>query len=398
MTTTADRLGERYVLGELLGRGGMGAVHRAFDERLQRDVAVKVLPRSDEGLGERLRQEARVLARLDHPALVRVLDADEDDGQPFIVMDLVEGETLAARLADGPVDEPTMRSVVRQVAEGLVHAHDQGVIHRDLKPANLIIEDDGRVRVVDFGIARLTDATGLTRPGTAVGTAAYLAPEQLRGTGEIGPPADVYTLGLVALEALTAARPYTGEPVETALARLERAPEIPDHLPAPWPELLTSMTALEPAARPTAQEVVDRLGDGAADPLEATQALTAAVLIDDATVPLRAADEPATTPPPPPPPPDEPSMVEAPAPAPAEVAPRPAAPAPRRSRRRRLGRPSLVTAALACVAILLAAVLLVILTSGGDDGGGSRDPQRGGADLPADVRDGFDELRDAVAS
>jgi serine/threonine protein kinase len=369
VTTTADRLCERYALGELLGRGGMGAVHRATDERLQREVAVKVLPRIDDGLRDRLRQEARVLAQLDHPALVRLLDADDDDGQPFLVMDLVEGDTLAERLASGPLDEPTVRSVVRQVAEGLVHAHDQGIIHRDLKPANLILEADGRVRVVDFGIARLTDATGLTKPGTAVGTAAYLAPEQLKGDGEIGPPADVYTLGLVALEALTAERPFTGEPVETALARLETAPEIPLELPTPWPDLLREMTALNPEARPTAADVVQRL-DGDEQPAgDVTQAQTRAVVLEHTTATLPEPDlgpEPATPPP----------------------------PAPRR-RRRSLPRPSLATAILAAVAVLLAAVLLVVLTSGGD-GDDQRPASSGGAELPADVRDGFDNLREAV--
>jgi serine/threonine protein kinase len=360
VTTTADRLGERYVLGDVLGRGGMGAVHRAVDERLQREVAVKVLPRTDAGLGDRLRHEARVLARLDHPSLVRILDADEEDGQPFIVMDLVEGDTLAHRLADGPVDEPTVRQLVRQVAEGLVHAHDQGVIHRDLKPANLILEDDGRVRVVDFGIARLTDATGLTRPGTAVGTAAYLAPEQLRGDGAIGPPADVYTLGLVALEALTGRRPFSGEPVETALARLEQAPEIPTDLPDPWPRLLRAMTAVAPGTRPTAAEVVHRL-DGAPDAADVTNAQTAAVALDDATAPLPAPDPPER--------------------------PRPVRP------RRRLARPSMATAALACVAVLLVAVLVVVLTSGGGD---DPPPATDGTELPADVQDGFDQLREAV--
>ena len=376
MTTTADRLGERYVLGDLLGRGGMGAVHRAVDERLQREVAVKVLPRTDEGLGDRLRHEARVLARLDHPTLIRILDADEDDGQPFIVMDLVEGDTLADRLATGPVDEPTVRSVVRQVAEGLVHAHEQGVIHRDLKPANLILPEDGRVRVVDSGIARLTDATGLTKPGTAVGTAAYLAPEQLRGDGEIGPPADVYTLGLVALEALTAERPFTGEPVETALARLETAPEIPTALPAPWPDLLREMTALNPEARPSATEVVDALDDHGESPADdVTQAQTMAVVIEDATAPL-----------------DEPEMRAAPEPAPPASTPPPER---RPARRRRpVPRPALATAALACVAVLLAAVLVVVLTSG--DGRDDPAPASDGPELPADVQEGFDQLREAV--
>src|SRR5262245_6745853 len=140
--STDTRLGDRYLLGELLGRGRMGAGYRATDERLGRDVAVKVLPTTEGGLGERLRQEALVLARLDHPALVRIYDADEHEDQPYIVMDLVDGETLRDRLRRGPLDEPATRALAVAVADGLDHAHDTGVVHRDLKPANLVLRDD----------------------------------------------------------------------------------------------------------------------------------------------------------------------------------------------------------------------------------------------------------------
>jgi len=135
-------------------------------------------------------------------------------------------------------------------------------VHRDLKPANLVLAADGRTRVVDFGIARLMDATGLTKPGTTIGTAAYLAPEQLDPTTDVGPAADVYTLGLVLLEALTGTRAFAGPAVATALTRLERAPEIPATLPEPWPLLLARMTALAPDERPTATEVAHALDDG----------------------------------------------------------------------------------------------------------------------------------------
>ena len=163
-----------------------------------------------------------MLARLEHPSVVRILDVDEHDGEPFIVMELVPGPTLAQRLTEGPLDVATAERLALDVAGGLAHAHQREVVHRDLKPANLMLAADGSVRIVDFGIARITDATRLTQAGTAIGTASYLAPEQLDG-GVTGPPADVYTLGLVLLEALTGAKPFTGTAIETAAARLARS-------------------------------------------------------------------------------------------------------------------------------------------------------------------------------
>lgn len=389
MISTADRLADRYVLGDLLGQGGMGSVHRAHDERLDREVAVKVLPVPDGGLDDRLRNEARVLAKLDHPTLVRILDADEVDGQPFIVMDLVEGDTLAIRLRQGALPEPEVRSLTRQVAEGLVHAHAQGIIHRDLKPSNLVVEPDGRVRVVDFGIARLTDATGLTQPGTAVGTAAYLAPEQLQGDGDVGPPADVYTLGLVALECLRGRRPFEGDAVETALARLREAPPIGDDLPEPWPSLLRRMTAIDPGARPTAAEVVDLLDQpaAAATPLppadEATGVLTGVVDLDGTTGRLHAAEVPAPAAP----------VLQASAP-PEEPGPPPAPPDRLPRQLTPLAKRRLALAALAVVAVVLAIVLATTLTTG-DDGRADR-PARSGNDVPADVADALEDLREAI--
>ncbi|HYF44852.1 MAG TPA: serine/threonine-protein kinase, partial [Acidimicrobiales bacterium] len=302
----------------------------------------------------------------------------------------VEGETLAVRLRRGPLPEPEVRSLTRQVAEGLVHAHAQGVIHRDLKPSNLVLEEEGRVRVVDFGIARLTDATGLTTPGTAVGTAAYLAPEQLQGDGSIGPPADVYTLGLVVLECLQGRRPFEGDAVETALARLQEAPAIEDDLPEPWPTLLRRMTAIEPETRPTAAELVELLDQpppppaaAPAAPEEATIALTGVVDLGETTGVLH------------------PEAVAAPAPTPEISAPA-EPPRPRPTPPDRLpwqltprGRRRLLVGALAAVALVLAILLAVTLTSG-DDGGAEDRPARGGADVPADVADALEDLREAI--
>lgn len=264
MIETELLLAGRYRVGETIGRGGMGVVHRAVDERLGRPVAVKLLPPTDGHHGRRLRQEAKVLAQLDHPALVRVLDVDDDGGRPFIVMELVEGTTLAERLRDGPLDEPTVRRLGADLAAGLAHAHAKGIVHRDLKPANIVLTAEGPARIVDFGIARIADATRLTATGTVLGTAAYLAPEQL-ADGEVGPPADVYTLGLVLIEALSGRRPFDGNAVETAAARLARPPAVPDGLAPPWPVLLAALTAIDPSQRPSSAEVASRL----AEPVEA---------------------------------------------------------------------------------------------------------------------------------
>ena len=386
MASTAERLAGRYTLGPVLGRGGMGVVHQATDERLDRQVAVKILPPIEASLSDRLRQEARVLARLDHPALVRIFDADEDDGRPFIVMDLVEGDTLAIRLQDGALDEPTVRRLVGDIAEGLEHAHGKGVIHRDLKPANLVIGADGRTRVVDFGIARLIDATGLTEPGMAVGTAAYLAPEQLGTDTEVGPAADVYALGLVALEALTGERPFAGSGVETALARLDRPPSIPDSLAAPWPQLLRSMTALDPSDRPTAGDVLATLADPKGSDLSAddTVADTGALKLGDLGGGTRV-------------------MATQPASAPVPASPRPR-PRPDRPPRR-LPAVSRRTLVIAAAAVALVAFLAFGLLVAGDDDVGDVSPAaeqetdptvEGTEALPPEVLEALDELRAAV--
>ena len=154
-----------------------------------------------------------------------------------------------------------MRRIGARLADALAHVHSNGIIHRDLKPANVLLGTDGRPRLADFGIARALDGTAVTGTGYVVGTAAYLAPEQVRGEW-VGPAADVYALGLVLLEALTGRREYPGALVESATARLHRPPNIPDSLPSDLRTTLFAMTALEPAVRPTAAEVVGLLGTG----------------------------------------------------------------------------------------------------------------------------------------
>ena len=250
----------RYRLLALLGRGGSAEVWRAEDEALGREVAVKIVMVPTDDSAARAGEEARLLARLSHPGLVPVYDAGTDErSRPWVVMELVEGETLAGTISRGPMPSHQVAVVGRSVAEALGYVHAQGLIHRDVKPANVLVGADDRVRLTDFGIARLVDAAKVTATGMTVGTASYLAPEQVLGEA-VGPAADVYALGLVLLECLTGHREYAGNTVEVALARLHRPPEVPDALPAGWPGLLRAMTARSPASRPAPARIAEDLG------------------------------------------------------------------------------------------------------------------------------------------
>ncbi|SDQ11214.1 Serine/threonine protein kinase [Curtobacterium sp. UNCCL20] len=255
--------GGRYRVTGTLGHGGMASVYRAVDEQLGREVAVKVFRIGPVDHGERARAEAEIqtLAALRSPALVTLYDAalDDVDGDSYLVMELVPGSDLATRLHEGPLDPTTTARVGAQVAEGLAAVHERGIVHRDVKPANVLLESDGsHVKLADFGIALLRDSARVTGTGTVMGTAAYLAPEQVLAQGISG-KADVYALGLVLLECLTGRRPFPGSAVESATARLTRGPEIDQHLPTAWRTLLHVMTAQDPAERPTAEEAAQRL-------------------------------------------------------------------------------------------------------------------------------------------
>lgn len=199
-----------------------------------------------------------MLAGLNHPSLVAVLDAGEDDGWAFLVLRLVDGGTLAGRLRDGPLAEPEAAALGAAVAAGLAEVHGHGLVHRDVTPDNVLRDTDGNAYLTDFGIARLVDRMGVTASAQPIGTAAYLAPEQVRGA-RVGPPADVYALGLVLLECLTGTREYAGTAAEAALARLTRPPQVPGWLGAEWRRLLAAMTTADPASRPSAAEVAATL-------------------------------------------------------------------------------------------------------------------------------------------
>lgn len=275
----AERVfGGRYRVTGTLGHGGMASVYRAVDEQLGREVAVKVFRMGSVDHGERARAEAeiQVLAGLRSPSLVTLYDAalDDADGDSYLVMELVPGSDLATRLGEGPLDRATTARVGAQIADGLAAVHAQGIVHRDVKPANVLLESDGsHVKLADFGIALLRDAARVTGTGAVMGTAAYLAPEQVTAQAISG-KSDVYALGLVLLEALTGTRPFPGSAIESATARLMRSPEIDPHLPTAWRTLLHVMTATDPAERPTAAEAAERLRAlGRADVVPATQLL-----------------------------------------------------------------------------------------------------------------------------
>lgn len=263
-------LAGRYRLDGLVGSGGAADVHRGFDLRLRRPVAVKVFrPGSGFDTEEAFRSEAVILARLQHPGLVTAFDAGHHDGEAFLVMQLIDGPTLKSRIAEGPLTCGAAAVLGAALAEALAHAHEAGIVHRDVKPSNIILDSSGHPHLTDFGISRLLDATTRTATGTLTGTAAYLAPEQVLGR-PVGRPADIYALGLVLLESLTGRLEYDGGPLEAAIARLHRRPTLPDFLPDGFATLLRDMTSLEEHVRPGAADCARALtrlsGTSTADP------------------------------------------------------------------------------------------------------------------------------------
>ena len=252
-------LAGRYELVRHIARGGMADVYEADDRQLQRAVAIKVFRAGATADRARFDAEVVVLAALNHPGLVQVYDAGEHEGDAFVVLDLVDGPTLAARLASGgPIPPAAAAEVGAQVADALAYVHDQGVVHRDVTPANVLCSSDGRALLADFGIARLIDTSRVTAAATTVGTAAYMAPEQVQGL-DVTPAADVYSLGLVLLELLTGRKAFTGTAQETAVARLVRDPDTSTNVPDAWRDLLRDMTERAPSDRPPAAQVRDRL-------------------------------------------------------------------------------------------------------------------------------------------
>jgi Tol biopolymer transport system component len=237
--SAGTRLGP-YEIVAPLGQGGMGEVYRARDSRLNRDVAIKVLPASFAADGDRLQRftrEAQAASALNHPNILAVFDIGMVDGAPYLVSELLKGETLAARLASGPLPPSKAIDFARQIAAGLAAAHEQGITHRDIKPANLFITTDGRVKILDFGLAKqvasqdadVTRPQSLTEAGVVMGTLGYMSPEQVRGE-RTDARSDIFSFGAVLYEMLAAKRAFSGaSSVETMHAILKADP--PD-LPA----------------------------------------------------------------------------------------------------------------------------------------------------------------------
>jgi len=269
MSTPGDHptealLDGRYRLGPRVGLGGTAEVYRAEDLMLGRSVAIKLLLQAERvpSTEVRVRSETAMLASLNHPSLVTLYDARLDPThQQYLAMEYVDGPSLATRLDSGPLTGAEVAMLAVELGDALQVVHDAGIIHRDVKPSNVLLAPPQRrgrpwtAKLTDFGIAFGIDDARLTSPGIVVGTAAYMAPEQVRGA-ELTPAVDVYSLGLVLLEALTGepAFPVDGS-VQTALRRLSTPPTIPAGIGSGWTELLTRMTRLDPEGRPKADEI-----------------------------------------------------------------------------------------------------------------------------------------------
>jgi eukaryotic-like serine/threonine-protein kinase len=289
-----DRVGtvvaERYRITRVIGRGGMASVYAAEDQQLPRRVALKIFtPELADGNDvRRHRAEVSVLASLNHPGLVTLFDAaTTEDGGAVLVLELVEGDDLRQIMDGGPLTGEEVAVIGAAVADALSYSHDRGIVHRDVKPGNILVpeHDDSdtapRAKLADFGIARIVDETRVTTTGAVLGTAHYLSPEQAIGGG-VGPASDVYSLGLVLLEALTGERAFPGTGVESAAARLAREPFLPPNMAPEWAGVVRQMTAREPTERLTARDAADRLRAIAAVPvysadegMDATRVLTA---------------------------------------------------------------------------------------------------------------------------
>jgi len=257
-------LKDRYRLDGRIAFGGTGEVWRGFDLVLERAVAVKLLRpeyAQDEECLARFRTEGRHAALLSHPNIAQVYDyVEKAPPVPgFLVMELVDGQSLARVLADGPMDPARTMGIIAQAAAGLQAAHRAGLVHRDIKSGNLLVGRDDHVKITDFGIAQVAGSARLTRTGMLMGTAAYMAPERATG-GPATPASDLYALGVVVYECLTGQVPFDGEPLAVALAHIQRAiPPLPPSVPAGVAALVAELTAKDPSARPpSAADVCDR--------------------------------------------------------------------------------------------------------------------------------------------
>ncbi|MFC4138294.1 MULTISPECIES: serine/threonine-protein kinase [unclassified Microbacterium] len=294
--TQGVSFGGRYELQSRIAIGGMGEVWEATDHVIGRTVAIKILKdeyMGDPGFLERFRAEARHAALVNHEGIASVFDYGEENGSAYLVMELVPGEALSTVLErDGELSADKTLDIVAQTASALQAAHAAGLVHRDIKPGNLLITPDGRVKITDFGIARIADQVPLTATGQVMGTVQYLSPEQASGH-PASPATDIYSLGIVAYECLAGKRPFTGESqVAIAMAQInEQPPPLPATVPQPVQNLVMAMIAKKPADRPSSAATVARAaqalrrGDlnSAAIAVPAIAAGVAAAGADDAT-------------------------------------------------------------------------------------------------------------------
>ncbi|MFD1661126.1 protein kinase [Streptomyces caeni] len=300
----------RYQLNTAIGRGAMGEVWRAYDQMLGRPVAVKLLlaQGTDPTADSRFRLEAQTAGRLHHPHVVGVLDFGEQGGRLFLVMELVEGDSLAKVLSDdGPLPAERVAGIAAQAAAGLAVAHEQGIVHRDIKPGNLLLDAKGTVKIGDFGIARFMDdpSGALTATGQIVGTSLYIAPERALGK-PAGPASDVYSLGCVLYQLLTGRPPFLADtPIAILHHHLDTPPVPPRELGAVLPpafeNYLLGLLAKRPEERPTARQAADWFGAGAwrgrPEPLPAAAPAPQHVplAVPEPPVPPRTGPGPATT-------------------------------------------------------------------------------------------------------
>ncbi|ALV41479.1 protein kinase [Pseudarthrobacter sulfonivorans] len=301
--TTGITLGGRFQLTTRIAIGGMGEVWKAKDQVLGRIVAIKVLKEEytgDPGFLQRFRAEARHTALLNHVGIANVFDYGEEEGSAYLVMELVPGQPLSSIIEHEQVLSPDRTlSMMAQTARALSVAHAQGLVHRDIKPGNLLITPDGRVKVTDFGIARLADQVPLTQTGQVMGTAQYLAPEQATGQTATG-ASDIYSLGVIGYECLTGHRPFSGESqIAIALAQVNDAPPpLPETLPKPVRALLMSMLAKDPKNRPAnaikLSEAAEAIRNGDIDAAHA--AVPGMLLFEATTGPITAPVDIATAP------------------------------------------------------------------------------------------------------